>query len=216
MSITPTPHRPSSDVGSSRGARDPTGCGSAARGRRTSHLPGRPYPVGTAVFPDRDRVVASGDTIPGGGIEQLLGTTVTAGGPRRNVLAGRHLGGGPGGTDGSSSPPVLNTRPSYPNWPGLDGFDGAVLHSSACHSAEPFGTGACWWSARGVVGRKSSTTWHASAASTGGVAGKSHPSEHHAARLPGGIPVGLSGHTAVRCAPRWSIRWRSSAEDHRR
>jgi len=110
-------------------------------GRRTSHLPGRPYPVGTAVFPTRDQVVAHLEHHAGeSGIEQLLGTTVTRVDRdgtywRVDTSAGRRWSRQVVVATGYEHTPVM------PNWPGLDGFDGAVLHSSAYRNAEPFRDG---------------------------------------------------------------------------
>ena len=74
------------------------------------------------------------------GIEQLLGTTVT-----------RVDRDGPYWRVDTSAGPLWSRQvvvatgyehtPVMPNWPGLDGFDGAVLHSSAYRNAEPFRDG---------------------------------------------------------------------------
>lgn len=107
-------------------------------GRRTSHMPNRPYPSGTAVFPTRDQVV---DHLDGhareDGIELQLDTEVTridrsSGGWSLSTSSGEII----------AQQVVVATgyehTPRVPDWPGKGGFDGAVLHSSAYRNPAPY------------------------------------------------------------------------------
>jgi NADPH-dependent 2,4-dienoyl-CoA reductase/sulfur reductase-like enzyme len=107
-------------------------------GRQFSHLPNRKYPKGTPVFPTRDQVVAH---IEGhareGGIDIRLSTPVD----RIDRRDGRwRLLSGTGDID--SRYVVVATgyehTPLIPDWPGRDGFTGALLHSSAYRNPFPF------------------------------------------------------------------------------
>jgi hypothetical protein len=107
-------------------------------GRRTSHMPNRPYPSGTAVFPTRDQVVDHLDRhAHEDGIELRLCTEVTridrdSGGWRLATSSG----------DINAPQVVVATgyehTPRVPEWPGKDGFGGVVLHSSAYRNPTPF------------------------------------------------------------------------------
>lgn len=107
-------------------------------GRRTSHMPNRPYPKGTGAFPTRDQVVEHLDRhAHEDGIELLLGTSLnrvdqTAGGWQLSTSAG----------DIVARQVVMATgyehTPKLPDWPGLDTFAGEVLHSSQYRNPEPF------------------------------------------------------------------------------
>ena len=107
-------------------------------GRRTSHMPNRPYPKETGVFPTRDQVVEHLDRhAHEDGIELLLGTNVT----RIDRAAGGWLLSTTSG-DIAARQVVVATgyehTPKLPNWPGLDAFTGEVLHSSAYRNPGPF------------------------------------------------------------------------------
>jgi hypothetical protein len=105
-------------------------------GRQFSHLPGRPYPKGTPVFPTRDQVVEHFDRhAHEGGIELLLGTTV------------RRIDRRPQGWRLMTSRGDLDAQyvvvatgyqhtPLIPDWPG--GFTGELLHSSGYRNPAPY------------------------------------------------------------------------------
>ncbi|MGZ6777661.1 MAG: flavin-containing monooxygenase [Mycobacterium sp.] len=107
-------------------------------GRRTSHMPNRPYPKETGVFPTRDQVVEHLDRhAHEEGIELLLDTTVTRMEP---TASGWHLSTTTG--DIAAKQVVVATgyehTPKLPDWPGLDTFTGEVLHSSKYRNPDPF------------------------------------------------------------------------------
>lgn len=107
-------------------------------GRRTSHMPDRPYPNGTAIFPTRDQVVDHLDRhAHEDGIELRLCTEVT------------RIDRDSGGWCLATSSGEIRTQqvvvatgyehtPQVPEWPGKDGFGGEVLHSSAYRNPAPF------------------------------------------------------------------------------
>jgi cation diffusion facilitator CzcD-associated flavoprotein CzcO len=107
-------------------------------GRRTSHMPNRPYPKGTAVFPTRDQVVDHLNRhAREEGIELRLSTTVLRidsqpGGWRLSTSSG----------DISAEQIVMATgyehTPILPEWPGIASFGGEVLHSSAYRNPLPY------------------------------------------------------------------------------
>jgi cation diffusion facilitator CzcD-associated flavoprotein CzcO len=98
--------------------------------RDCSHLPGRPYPNGTPVLPTRADVVAHLQRhAHEDGIELCLGTEV------------HRIDKRPGGWCLQTSRGDVNARqvvvatgyehtPVIPDWPGMDGFTGNVLHSA--------------------------------------------------------------------------------------
>ena len=98
-------------------------------GRQFSHLPGRPYPKGTPVYPSRDEVVEHLERhAQEDGIELMLNTSVT----RIDRDHGRwRLTTSHG--DLTASHVVVATgyqhTPVVPQWPGT--FDGEVTHSSS-------------------------------------------------------------------------------------
>jgi cation diffusion facilitator CzcD-associated flavoprotein CzcO len=106
--------------------------------KQFSHLPGRPYPKDTPIFPTRDQVVdhlerhARDD-----GIELRLGTEVC----RIDRLGDGWLLRSTSG-DIACRQVVMATgyehTPRMPSWPGLDGFEGRVLHSSAYRNPAPY------------------------------------------------------------------------------
>ena len=107
-------------------------------GRPFSHLPGRPYPKGTPMFPTRDQVVAHLDQhAHEDGIELQLNTEV------------KRIDPGPKGWRLTTSAGGLDTRqvvfatgledsPVIPEWPGRDGFTGEILHSSGYRNPKPY------------------------------------------------------------------------------
>lgn len=98
-------------------------------GRQFSHLPGRPYPKGTPVFPTRDQVVAHLDRhAREDGIDLRLGTTVERI-DRRTV--GWRLTTSNGDLDARHVVVATGYQhtPLIPNWPGT--FNGELLHSSS-------------------------------------------------------------------------------------
>jgi thioredoxin reductase len=107
-------------------------------GRPFSHLPNRPYPKGTPMFPSRDDLVAHLDRhAREQGIDLRLGTEVERIDRRRD---GWRLSTSAGDID-ARQVVVANGNahtPRVPHWPGADGFSGAMLHSSAYRNPEPF------------------------------------------------------------------------------
>lgn len=107
-------------------------------GRRTSHLPNRPYPEGAAAFPTRDQVVEHIDRhAREDGIELHLSTEVTridkaAGGWRLSTSSG----------DINARQVIVATgyehTPQIPQWAGRESFAGQVLHSSGYRNTAPF------------------------------------------------------------------------------
>jgi hypothetical protein len=107
-------------------------------GRPFSHLPNRRYPKGTAMFPTRDDVVAHLDRhAREAGIELRLGTEVTridrqGTGWRLETSTG----------DIAARQVVVAVGNQHtariPDWPGADGFAGAMLHSSAYRNPHPY------------------------------------------------------------------------------
>jgi flavin-dependent dehydrogenase len=107
-------------------------------GRPFSHLPNRPYPKGTAMFPSRDDVVAHLDRhARERGIELRLGTEVRRIDRRARgwcLLTSR-------GEIDARQVVVANGSqhtPHIPDWPGRDGFTGEVVHSSAYRNPNPY------------------------------------------------------------------------------
>lgn len=108
-------------------------------GRPFSHLPDRPYPKGTPMFPRRDDVVAHLERhAREDGVELLLGTEVARidrhqeGGwclhTTAGLIAARHV--------------VVATGnqnvPLRPHFPGADGFTAEMLHSAEYRNADRF------------------------------------------------------------------------------
>jgi cation diffusion facilitator CzcD-associated flavoprotein CzcO len=106
--------------------------------RPTSHLPGRPYPKATPMFPTRDQVV---EHIQGhardAGLELLLGTRVerlSRGNGSWTVETGK------GEIDARQV--VLATgyenEPLVPDWDGRESFAGELIHSAEYRNADRF------------------------------------------------------------------------------
>jgi hypothetical protein len=107
-------------------------------GRPFSHLPGRPYPKGTPMFPSRDEVVAHLDRhAREEGTELRLGTAV------------ERVDAAPGGwclRTSAEDVPVRQVvvatgnqgKPMVPEWPGRDAFSGDLLHSAAYRNPTPY------------------------------------------------------------------------------
>lgn len=98
-------------------------------GRQFSHLPSRRYPRGTPIFPSRDQVV------------ELIESSA-CGLDIRFKTAVERIDRGPGGWRLHTSAGDFLTRqliiatgyehtPHVPEWPGMHGFSGELLHSSA-------------------------------------------------------------------------------------
>jgi cation diffusion facilitator CzcD-associated flavoprotein CzcO len=108
-------------------------------GKQFSHLPRRPYPKGTPTFPTRLQVADYFDRYARQhGIELRLGTQLEridswSGGWRLVTSRG----------DIDAQQVVVATgyehTPSVPDWPGVDGFTGDLLHSSAYRNSVPYG-----------------------------------------------------------------------------
>ena len=107
-------------------------------GRPFSHLPNRRYPQGTPMFPSRDQVVAHLDGhAHQDGIELRLGTTVNR--------IDRESGGWRLRTPRATSTrlrwwwrPETAHTPVVPEWPGMDGYTGELLHSAAYRNPRPY------------------------------------------------------------------------------
>ncbi len=108
-------------------------------GRRYSHLPKRPYPRGTPLFPTRDNVVAHlEEHADAGGIDLRLNTAV------ERVVRRTPSGWGVVTPDGivDAAHVVVATgyahTPVMPDWPGAEAFPGALLHSSGYRNPTTF------------------------------------------------------------------------------
>jgi cation diffusion facilitator CzcD-associated flavoprotein CzcO len=107
-------------------------------GRPSSHLPKRPYPKGTPMFPHRDDVIAHLDRhARESGIELQLGTEVHRVDRRAHgwrLLTSR------GGIDARHVVVANGSQhtPYIPDWPGAAGFTAEVLHSSAYRNPRPY------------------------------------------------------------------------------
>jgi cation diffusion facilitator CzcD-associated flavoprotein CzcO len=107
-------------------------------GRPFSHLPNRRYPKGTPMFPGRDDVVAHLDRhAHEDGIELRLGTTVHRIDRR---AGGWRLGTSAGAIDARQVVVATGNQytPQIPEWPGMDGFTGELLHSSQYRNPGPY------------------------------------------------------------------------------
>jgi pyridine nucleotide-disulfide oxidoreductase len=159
-------------------------------GRPFSHLPNRPYPKGTAMFPTRDDVVAHLDRhARESGVELRLGTEVTrldrqGTGWRLETSTG----------DISARQVVVAIGQQHtariPEWPGADGFTAELLHSSEYRNPRPYrGTNVL------VVGSGSSGMEIAHDLATGGAAkvwlAVRTPPNIMLRGLPGGLPGDL-------------------------
>lgn len=107
-------------------------------GRRTSHMPNRPYSKGTAVFPTRDQLVDHLDRhAREDGIKLRLNTTVRRldshpDGWRLSTSSGEIVAEQVVMATGYEHTPIL------PEWPGMAAFSGEVLHSSAYRNPLPY------------------------------------------------------------------------------
>jgi len=103
--------------------------------RPFSHLPDRPFPKGTPMFPTRDQLIEHLDRhAREEGIELRLGTTVHR--IERGWVV--HTSAGE-----IRSPEVVvamgyEGHPFVPDWPGRDDFAGQLVHSREYRSASPF------------------------------------------------------------------------------
>ena len=159
-------------------------------GRPFSHLPNRPYPKGTAMFPTRDNVVDHLDRhAHESGIELRLGTEVTR---IDRQATGWRLETSTGGINVRQVVVAIGNQHTarIPEWPGADGFTGELLHSSEYRNPHPYqGSNVL------VVGSGSSGTEIAHDLATGG-AGKvwlavRTPPNIMLRSLPGGLPGDL-------------------------
>jgi cation diffusion facilitator CzcD-associated flavoprotein CzcO len=159
-------------------------------GRPFSHLPNRPYPKGTAMFPTRDDVVAHLDRhARESGIELRLGTEVTRIVRQRT---GWRLETPTAGINARQVVVAIGNQHTarIPEWPGSDGFTAELLHSSAYQNPTPYGGRNVL-----VVGSGSSGMEIAHDLATGG-AGKvwlavRTPPNIMLRSLPGGLPGDL-------------------------
>ena len=127
-------------------------------GRPFSHLPNRPYPKGTAMFPTRDDVVAHLDRhARESGIELRLATEVT----RIDRLATSwRLETSTGGINARQVVVAIGNQHTarIPEWPGADGFTGELLHSSEYRNPHPYQGRNVLVVGSGSSGRRSHTT----------------------------------------------------------
>jgi cation diffusion facilitator CzcD-associated flavoprotein CzcO len=106
-------------------------------GRPFSHLPKRPYPKGTAMFPARDDVVAYFDRhARASGIELRLGTEVH----RIDRAHGWRLSTSRGDIVARQVVVASGNQyaPHIPEWPGRQGYTAQVLHSGAYRNPAPY------------------------------------------------------------------------------
>lgn len=169
--------------------------------KQFSHLPNRPYPKSTPVFPARDQVVDHLDRhAHEDGIELRLNTEVRRI-DRRNDRWWLHTTSG----DIGCSQVVIATgyehTPRIPLWPGLDRFAGQLLHSSDYRNPVPYHDKRVL-----VVGAGSSAMEIVHDVATGGAAKAwlaVRTTPHIMLRsLPGGLPSDLIA-TALFHAPVW-------------
>jgi cation diffusion facilitator CzcD-associated flavoprotein CzcO len=157
-------------------------------GRPFSHLPNRPYPKGTAMFPTRDDVVAHLERhAREGGIELRLGTEVTR---IDRQGTGWRLVTSTGDIDARQVVVANGNQhtPRIPEWPGE--FTGEVVHSSAYRNPGPYQAKSVL-----VVGSGSSGMEIAHDLATGGAAkvwlAVRTPPNIMLRSLPGGLPGDL-------------------------
>jgi cation diffusion facilitator CzcD-associated flavoprotein CzcO len=159
-------------------------------GRPFSHLPHRPYPRGTPMFPSRDEVVAHLERhAHEDGIELRMGTEVT----RIERNAGRWRLTTSDGEVGARQIVVAigNQHSAHiPTWPGVTEFSGEIVHSSAYRNP-----GAYQGRRVLVVGSGSSGMEIAHDLATGGAdkvwLGIRNPPNILLRSLPGGLPGDL-------------------------
>ena len=108
-------------------------------GRKYSHLPKRPYPKGTPIFPTRDDMIAHlEEHSTQRGIELRMNTSV------ERIVRRKPSGWGIVTPDGiiDAAHVVVATgyahAPFLPDWPGEASFGGEVMHSSAYRSPVSF------------------------------------------------------------------------------
>ncbi len=107
-------------------------------GRPFSHLPKRPYPSGTPMFPSRDDVVAHLDRhAHEDGIELRLDTAVHR---IDRAPAGWRLSTSTGDIDAAQVVVATGNQnaPVIPDLPGANGFTGEQVHSSAYRNPAPY------------------------------------------------------------------------------
>jgi cation diffusion facilitator CzcD-associated flavoprotein CzcO len=157
-------------------------------GRPFSHLPNRPYPKGTAMFPTRDDVVAHLERhARESGIELRLGTEVTR---IDRQGTGWRLTTSTGDIDARHVVVANGNQhtPRSPEWPGE--FTGEALHSSAYRNPGPYQAKSVL-----VVGSGSSGMEIAHDLATGGAAkvwlAVRTPPNIMLRSLPGGLPGDL-------------------------
>ena len=106
--------------------------------RRFSHLPGRPFPPGTPMFPTRDQLIAHLERHSNEpGMELLCGANVTRIDRGEDGWLVR-LDGGVVRARQLVVATGYDNVPHIPDWPGRDRFQGRLLHSSGYRNPEPF------------------------------------------------------------------------------
>ena len=159
-------------------------------GRPFSHLPNRPYPQGTPMFPSRDDVIAHLDQhAHEDGIELRMATEVKR---IDRGVRGWRLATSDGEVDARQVVVAIGNQHTarIPQWPGANAFTGEMLHSSQYRNPCPF---------RGrkvlVVGSGSSGMEIAHDLATGGAGkvwmGIRTPPNILLRSLPGGLPGDL-------------------------
>ena len=106
--------------------------------RAFSHLPGRPYPRGTPMFPTRDEVIRHLETnVAEDAVDVRLGTSVR----RIDRAAGAWVVRTDAGEIDADEVVIATgyeNQPVVPNWPGRRDFAGRLIHASQYTNAEPF------------------------------------------------------------------------------
>lgn len=172
-------------------------------GRPFSHLPKRPYPKGTPMFPSRDDVIAHLDRhARESGIELRLATEVHRIDRR---TPGWRLHTSAGNIDARQVVVANGNQhtPRIPHWPGAGGFTAEILHSSGYRNPGPY---------RGrnvlVVGAGSSGMEIAHDLATGGAAkvwlAVRTPPNIMLRSLPGGLPGDLISRPLFRVPVRFA------------
>lgn len=106
--------------------------------RSFSHLPGRPYPKGTPLFPTRDHLIEHVDGHARAADVDLNFDTEVARIERRNGGWRLQTSGGDVDTRHVVLATGLMHTPFIPDWPGGDDFPSELLHSSAYRNPAPY------------------------------------------------------------------------------
>lgn len=106
--------------------------------RPFSHLPDRPFPKGTPMFPTRDQLIAHVERHAAeAGFDLRLGTEVSEI-QRENYRWALETASGRVEAPQLVVATGLQHVPDMPAWPGRDDFEGELLHAAGYRSPEPF------------------------------------------------------------------------------